>query len=184
VRDLLNYGRELYDSGRFLPAASRKIAAIVSETTAAVNDIAITFRTPTRIENRNARSKDNETGLAMFGDFYDLVYNLTNRVAGLWQLYGEQWPGPAEFYRWRERLLKGSREVTTVRRDLEMICLQGYSNLQEAPKRLDGFVGEMQFSGDFSPFLQLLRIGEIVHVGTETTCGLGQYRLIERAAEK
>src|SRR5207249_11883407 len=129
--------------------------------------------------NRNARRKNKETGLALFIDCYDLVYNLANRVAGLWQVHGDKWPGSAEFYRWRERLLKHSREITTVHCNLEMIRLRVYSNLQEAPKRLDGFVGSMRFTGDFSPLLQLLRIGEIVHVGAETTIGLGQYRIIK-----
>lgn len=179
VRDLLNYGRELYDSDPLLPAVSRNIAAVVCETKDVANEITITFRTPARIENRNARRKDRETGLAVFSDFYDLIYNLANRVAGLWQLYGAQWPGPAEFFRWREQLLKQSREITTIDCELEMVRLRGYSNLQEAPKRLDGFAGTMRFGGDFSPFGQLLRIGEIVHLGTETTCGLGQYRLGE-----
>ena len=87
----------------------------------------------------------------------------------------------AEFYRWRERLLKQSREIKTLDSNLGMMRLSGYSNLQEAPKRLDGFVGSMRFAGDLSPYWELLRIGEIVHVGTETTCGLGQYRLCPTA---
>jgi len=179
VRDLLSGNREVYDSGKLLPIISQDIAEAVSEVTAFAEEIVVTFRTPARIENQNARRKDRETGLAVFNDFYDLVYNAAHRVAGLWQIYGDIWLGPAEFYRWRERLLKLSRQVTTVHNDLKMVRLSGYSNLQEAPKRLDGFVGSMRFAGDFSPFVQLLRIGEIVHVGTETTCGLGQFRIID-----
>lgn len=37
----------------------------------------------------------------------------------------------------------------------------------------------MRGGGDFAPFIQLLHIAEIVHVGTETTCGLGQFEIID-----
>jgi hypothetical protein len=179
VRDVLSGNRQVYDSGQVFPIRSRDIVEAVSEATECANENDVTFRTPARIENRNAHRKDRETGLAVFNDFYDLVYNTAQRVAGLWQIYGDNWPGPAEFYRWRERLLKLSRQITTIHSDLKMVRLSGYSNLQEAPKRLDGFVGSMRFAGDFSPFIQLLRIGEIVHVGAETTCGLGQFRIVD-----
>jgi hypothetical protein len=177
VRDLLSGNRVVYDSGKLLPIISKDIAEAISGAAEFANEIGITFRTPTRIENQHARRKDSETGLAIFSDFYDLVYNAAHRVAGLWQIYGDSWPGAAEFYHWRERLLKLSRNITTIHNDLRMMRLSGYSNLQEAPKRLDGFVGSMRFAGDFSPFIQLLRIGELVHVGAETTCGLGQFRI-------
>jgi hypothetical protein len=179
VRGMLGEGRIVYNSGELLPIVSLDIAEAVSGTTEWASEIVLAFRTPTRIENQNARRKDRETGLAIFNDFYDVVYNVANRVAGLRQMYGENWPGPAEFYRWRERLLKLSRQVTTVHNDLKMVRLSGYSNLQEASKRLDGFVGSMRFAGDFSPFEELLRVGEIVHIGTETTCGLGQFRILD-----
>jgi hypothetical protein len=179
VRDVLGGNRLVYDSGQLLPIVSQDVAEAVSEAKAWANEIVITFRTPTRIENQHARRKDRETGLAVFNDFYDLVYNVAHRVAGLWQIYGHSWAGPAEFYRWRERLLKLSRQVATIHNDLKMVRLSGYSNMQEAPKRLDGFVGSMRFAGDFSPFIQLLRVGEIVHVGAETTCGLGQFRIVD-----
>lgn len=177
VHDALAFGRFAYESERLAPNLSLDISQAVSEATELGNEIVITFRTSTRIENQNARSKDRETGLAIFSDFYDLIYNTAHRVAGLWQIYGEAWPGPAEFFRWRERLLKLSRQITTIQNDLKMLRLSGYSNLQEAPKPLDGFVGSMRFSGDFSPFVELLRIAEIVHIGSETTCGLGQFHI-------
>nr|MBA3322880.1 CRISPR system precrRNA processing endoribonuclease RAMP protein Cas6 [Pyrinomonadaceae bacterium] len=43
---------------------------------------------------------------------------------------------------------------------------------------LTGFVGKMQFAGDFTPFLELLLIGEIIHLGQQTTNGLGRYSLL------
>jgi hypothetical protein len=179
VNDVLDSGRSVYESEKLVSHLSLDISQAVSEATEPGNEILITFCTPTRIENQNARCKDRETGLAIFSDFYDLIYNTAHRVAGLWQLYGENWHGPVEFFRWRERLLKLSRQITTIQSDLKMMRLCGYSNMQEAPKPLDGFIGSMRFSGDFSPFMELLRIAEIVHIGSETTCGLGQFCIVE-----
>ena len=179
VRDLLDSGREIYDAGKIRSPVTLNITEGASLPGKFGNELLIRFLTPTRIENENARQKDRETGLAIFADFYDFVYNATQRVAGLWQMYGEDWPGPAEFYRWRERLLKQARQVETIDADLTMMRLCGYSNLQEEDKPLDGFVGSMQFRGDFSPFIDVLRIAELVHIGAETTAGLGQFRMID-----
>ncbi len=177
VRDLLGAGRELARSTNV--AIVRDVSEVVHELAPASPPSAITieFRTPVRIENKNARLKDSKTGLTLFGDFYDLIYNLSGRLAGLWQLYGDGWPGQADFYRWRERLLKQSRMIETLQSDLRLVELKGYSNIQETTKPLDGFVGSMRFAGDFSPFIELLLMGELVHIGGETTCGLGQYRM-------
>jgi CRISPR/Cas system endoribonuclease Cas6 (RAMP superfamily) len=40
-----------------------------------------------------------------------------------------------------------------------------------------GFIGTMRFAGDFAPFEDLLRIGEIVHVGQQTGFGFGRYQM-------
>jgi hypothetical protein len=34
------------------------------------------------------------------------------------------------------------------------------------------------FAGEFAPFLELLAIGEIVHIGSETANGLGKYAVV------
>jgi len=177
VRNALVPREPSYKPGDSAAHAIRNTLDAVSLTPQFKSELGIRFSTPTRIENQNARRKDRETGLAVFSDFYDVVYNAAQRVGGLWQLYGEDWPGPTEFFRWRERLLKLSREITTIENNLKVIRLRGYSNMQEAPKPLDGFLGSMRFSGDLSPFFELLRIAEIVHLGSETTCGLGAFRV-------
>jgi len=177
VRNALIPGKPFYQPEDSGANESRNILDAVFMAQQYKNEIEVRFSTPTRIENQNARRKDRETGLVIFSDFYDVVYNAAQRVGALWQLYGEAWPGPGEFFRWRERLLKLSREIKTIENDLQVVRLRGYSNLQGAPKPLDGFVGRMRFSGDFSPFFELLRIGEIVHLGSETTCGLGAFRV-------
>jgi hypothetical protein len=178
VRDLLGGGRSIFGMGRLRPVVMRNIAAVAAEIGAREGgtQLQMEFITQVMIDNQKAQKRDHQTGLKVFADFFDVIYNLTARVAGLWQLYGEGWPGQAEYYRWRERLLKASRQITILQNSLEMIYLTGYSNRKEAPTPLHGFVGTMKFSGDFTPFLNLLAIGEVIHIGNQTTYGLGRYR--------
>ncbi|MGH9763044.1 MAG: CRISPR system precrRNA processing endoribonuclease RAMP protein Cas6, partial [Blastocatellia bacterium] len=147
------------------------------------NEIIIEFVSPTRIVSRNCPPLDDHGKAALLTDFHNLVLNLCNRIGGLWQLYSEGWPGQAEFYRWRDRLLKSSRKIQTVGIDLVPFrdhlgsALSHKSSRQGSHRDLNGFIGKMRFAGDFSEFWTLLRIGEMVHIGNDTSSGLGQYRL-------
>ncbi|MGH9760322.1 MAG: CRISPR system precrRNA processing endoribonuclease RAMP protein Cas6 [Blastocatellia bacterium] len=147
-------------------------------------EIAVEFLTPTRIVSRSAPALDSGSRATLLTDFHNFVLNLCNRIGGLWQLYGEGWPGQAEFYHWRERLLRLTRCVITVDRQLAPFkdhlgaALSHKSSRQGRERDLSGFVGKMRFRGDFSPFWTLLRIGEMVHIGNDTSSGLGQYRMI------
>lgn len=183
VFDLLAGGRSIYWQGHVEKPIAKSAAAVTADLLAQTpaEALQVIFRTPVRLKNEKAKLIDPETGLTVFSDFWDFVYNLANRVAGLWQLYGENWLGQAEFYRWRDRLLRAARKIETVESDLKIIYLRGYSNRQEKPKRLDGFVGSMKFEGNLTPFRELLAIGEIVHIGGETSAGLGHYRLVSKA---
>lgn len=43
---------------------------------------------------------------------------------------------------------------------------------------LSGFVGEVTFGGNLTPFVPLLRVGELVHVGKAATFGNGRFQVI------
>lgn len=177
VRDLLADGCSIFQAGKLGPAVTRDLAEFSRQARAwdGSSALEVKFITPVSVVNKDSRERDPECGLTMFVDFYDLVYNLANRIGGLWQLYGEGWPGQAGFFRWREQMLKASRKIETTHRELEMVRTWGYSNRKHAGRPLGGFTGRMKFAGDFSPFKELLGIGEIVHVGNQTAFGLGRY---------
>lgn len=42
-------------------------------------------------------------------------------------------------------------------------------------------VGRITLAGPLAPWLPLLRLGELVHVGKGTSFGLGKYRIVEAA---
>ncbi|MBN8454024.1 CRISPR system precrRNA processing endoribonuclease RAMP protein Cas6 [Accumulibacter sp.] len=52
-----------------------------------------------------------------------------------------------------------------------------YSSRQQRAMCLGGVVGTWRLQGPLAPFAALLRLGQWLHVGKETTFGLGQYTL-------
>jgi hypothetical protein len=179
VRDQLAFGRSVYSSGEVGPVSTRSIKDVSSESPAAqAQELLVEFHTNVQVHNKTARSRDAVTGLKTFSTFWDLVSNVAHRVACLWQAYGDDWPGKDEYKIWRDGLLQKSREISTVEQKLETRQLWGYSNNREERKSLHGFTGAMRCAGDFAPFVELLRAGEIVHIGSETANGLVQYSMI------
>lgn len=171
VLDNLNGGRSVFAesaaNAMFKPATVRNVTEVAGEQRwdHPPPELEVRFVTPTRIER------------GQITDFYELVYQLANRVGGLWQLHGQDWPGQAEFFRWRNELLKAAREVKTVSNELREFQTSRYSNRQQKKLPFYGFIGAMRFAGNFAPFEQLLRVGEIVHIGQQTGFGFGQIRI-------
>jgi len=58
-----------------------------------------------------------------------------------------------------------------------------YSTRQEEKMKLGGFMGRIDFSGDFAPFWGYLVLGEIVHVGKGSSFGLGKYEILRDEIE-
>jgi len=181
VKDQLAGGRSLFSDRRLCPPVARDIERTIGEwlPAGAPPALEVAFLTPVSVRWAKARRLDAATGLALFVDFYDLVRAVLDRVAGLWQLYGaEGWRGQAEYYRWYNQLLAAARSIQTLQADLRIEQGERYSHAHEKDLPLTGFVGKMQFAGDFTPFLELLLIGEIIHLGQQTTNGLGRYSLL------
>jgi CRISPR/Cas system endoribonuclease Cas6 (RAMP superfamily) len=43
---------------------------------------------------------------------------------------------------------------------------------------MGGFVGGITFVGNIEPFMQLIKAGEVLHLGKGTGFGLGKYRIV------
>lgn len=52
-----------------------------------------------------------------------------------------------------------------------------YSSRQQQPMVLGGLIGRLTLRGNLAPFAGLLAVGEWIHVGKNTSFGLGRYRL-------
>jgi len=128
--------------------------------------LTLEFLTPTRLRY--------EGHLTDRPEFHVLVRNLLRRLNALAFYHCEFTPG----LDYRD-LIQRAEAVVTVRADLKWLDWERYSARQQTRMTLGGFVGVVTFEGDLAPFLPLLRLGEIVHVGKGTSFGLGKYRVAE-----
>ncbi|WP_169833704.1 CRISPR system precrRNA processing endoribonuclease RAMP protein Cas6 [Caldithrix abyssi] len=68
-----------------------------------------------------------------------------------------------------------AEEVKVKKSAIEEFRWERYSNRQQKKIDYSGFWGEMELEGDLTPFMAILRMGEIVHIGRGTVYGMGKY---------
>jgi hypothetical protein len=122
------------------------------------------FLTPTRIRVQG----DLQSGVT----FELLMKNILRRI---WQVVSLHCGVESGFD--HRRLIERAKGVTVVRSQLRWHDWERYSNRQGGPMKMGGFVGEMEFAGVDCEFLSVLVLGELFHVGTGTTMGLGKFEV-------
>jgi len=126
------------------------------------NRLTVNFITPTRLKFKN--------DLVIDFTFRMLVFKMLRRVLELAHFHL-----PAANINWEfHDLLVAADAVKMVHRDLRWVDWERRSNRQKTEMMMGGFVGEMTLEGEVAPFLDLLRICEIVHVGKGCVFGNGK----------
>lgn len=129
------------------------------------NELEIHFLTPTRLKSGGRYISQ--------PDFHILIRSLMRRISSLYYFHcGEQWE-----YDFRGAVAS-AQKVETVEMDTRWVGWERYSRRQGARIEMGGFVGRAVYRGEVEPFLSLLKLGEIVHVGKATVFGNGQYMML------
>lgn len=200
VRDLLGGGRSLRAHGLNGQPIVRDVSRVVFGMLPSItpDEMLISFTTPVRIlragfppletlleagavatnRQRGAEPARNQKTPKGIRDFFELILTLADRVGGLWQIYGAEWPGKIAFRQWRDKLLQAARRVELRHLALEKRSYLRYSASQRKYLPVEGFVGTMHLQGDFTSLIDILLIGELIHIGEATAYGFGQYNLI------
>lgn len=132
----------------------------------------IAFLTPVRVKYQG------NFGVKM--DFHILFRNLIRRISTLAYFHcGENQSG-IDF----NNLIDKAKNVKTEKSNLKWFDWERYSARQQAKMNMGGFVGDIDYKGDFSVFLPWLKVGELVNVGKGTSFGLGKYQLDNVEAKK
>ena len=127
--------------------------------------VRLNFLTPVRINVKN--------DLQVHISFELLVRNLLRRVSLLSAVHGRtklvlDYRGLIE--------LAGGVEVR--KGTLTWLDWKRYSNRQQTKMRLGGLIGEVEYGGEqIRELLPLIIAGEILHVGSNTSFGLGRYEV-------
>lgn len=77
------------------------------------------------------------------------------------------------------KLLDDSREIKVIRENLWRHDFDFYSNRRHRREAHSGLLGEMTITGkNLGSFLPLLAAGELLHIGSKTSFGLGRYQIL------
>lgn len=131
----------------------------------ALNSLEISLKTPLRLKYLNHL----ESALP----FHVLVRAMLQRISSLENSYGAGEPD----IDYRE-LVKVAETVATSASSLRWFDWKRYSSRQEQSMLMGGMTGNITYSGGMAEFLPLIRFCEKVHLGKQTSFGLGKIEII------
>jgi hypothetical protein len=127
--------------------------------------LTVNFLTPTRMKYEG-RFVDRP-------EFHVLVRNILRRVSSLYYFHcGERWETD---YR---GIIEAAQGVQLAEAGTGWVDWERYSRRQQQRMNLGGLVGRATYEGELEPFLPLLVLGELVHVGKGTVFGNGKYEVV------
>lgn len=106
--------------------------------------------------------------------FHVLMRAVLRRVSTLFERY--EGSEPALDYR---GLVRRAMDIGTVSSTIQWYDWRRYSNRQEQAMFLGGMTGEVVYEGGLTEFIPLLRLCEQIHLGKQTTFGLGRIALFD-----
>ncbi len=134
----------------------------VQSATEAAERVVIDFITPTRL-----RLKGAPDGHPSFAKLLEMI---ALRVARLSTLYGDAAPAPS-------LSLAGTSEIRLTQTRLHKYTWYSSANAGRSKRKIQGQLGSLTYSGPVGPYSHLLRAAEAVHLGSDSTYGLGRVRV-------
>lgn len=129
-----------------------------------VRRITVSLITPLRVKYENRFAVDLP--------FHLLIRAVLRRISTLYKIYGGG--EPLLDYR---GLINRSRNVCVVQKNLKWLDWRRYSRRQAQSMFMGGLVGNVTYEGDLGEFVPYLRFCELVHLGKQTTFGLGKIKI-------
>ena len=130
-----------------------------------ISKLTVNSLTPTRMKHKGQYVERPE--------FHVLVRNVLRRVSSLYYFHcGEKWETD---YR---GIIEAATGVRLVEARTGWVDWERYSRRQQQRMNLGGLVGKATYEGELDPFLPLLVLGQLVHVGKACVFGNGWYELV------
>lgn len=125
--------------------------------------LSLRFITPLRIKYKR--------DLVVKPEFHILIRNLLRRLNLLYYFHCED-----KKPEWNHReIINHSESVEIESSSLRWFDWERYSSRQDIRMKLGGLVGEITYYGNIEPFIPFIWAGEILHIGKNTSFGLGKY---------
>lgn len=106
-------------------------------------------------------------------DFHVLARNLLRRISSL-AYFHHGWHLEADI----RDLIEQATKVTILEDRTHWVDWRRYSSRQDSRINMGGIVGEITYEGDLTPFHELLKLGEFIHVGKGAVFGMGKYTIV------
>ncbi|MCS7214794.1 MAG: CRISPR system precrRNA processing endoribonuclease RAMP protein Cas6 [Thermodesulfovibrio sp.] len=130
-------------------------------------NLSLRFVTPLRIKYMR--------DLVTMPEFHILIRNLLRRLLLLYYFHCEgrepQWN--------HKEIINHAESVVIESSKLKWFDWERYSSRQDTRMKLGGLMGSITYYGNIESFLPFIQAGEILHIGKNTSFGLGKY-LIDR----
>lgn len=123
------------------------------------------FLTPARISYNNTLTANPE--------FHIIIRNLLRRLSLISYFHCSGDMTDWDF----KGIIDMAEDVKVGQNNLKWYDWERYSARQDTRMKLGGFIGDITFEGNINPFMSLIGIGELIHVGKGTTFGLGKYEV-------
>jgi len=161
------YGETIYDAHtKTFCSRESTVKLSFDENIERIKEVKIKFLTPTRIKTEGRYTKDLS--------FATLTKAILRRLAALFLFYADRKLDCAF-----EEIIKEAERVSTKSSSLRWVDVERFSTRQKARMKLGGVVGEVVYQGELTKFYPILKVGEYIHVGKNTTFGLGKYEIVE-----
>ena len=158
VQDIDN--RIIWENGNYSAIAVRSLVVPYCSLLD-VHVVNINLCTPLRIRRGDALLEEI--------DFETLIRNITHRVSVLTERYG----GWVDIEKMKY-LQENSAEIILKRSCLANKKIERYSNRIGGKMDFSGLLGSVQYEGELTPFVPWLHAAEILHIGRNTTFGMGK----------
>jgi len=162
-------GERIYESGKLSDNFQKKsFRDIINECNIPENknyqQLKINFLTPVRIILRGEL-------LTKF-DFTLFIINLLRRLSWLSIVHSDE---ELEFnYKY---FISCADEIKIKEKNIKWYDWERYSSRQDTRMKLGGFLGDITFEGDLKEFIPFIKLGEYIHIGKQTSFGLGKYEI-------
>ncbi|MBL6985162.1 MAG: CRISPR system precrRNA processing endoribonuclease RAMP protein Cas6 [Candidatus Thioglobus sp.] len=105
-------------------------------------------------------------------DFVEFMRFVLRRLRMLFSEFSEN-----EWNVDEKSLLQKATSITVMAKNIRWEEQVRYSNRQKTKLFIGGLSGTFEVNGDLTPFIQFLKAAEIVHLGKETSFGLGKIKI-------
>lgn len=130
-----------------------------------VETVEVNLRTPLRLKYENR--------LEATLPFHVLVRAMLRRVSSLCRYYGNGEP-PLDY----RGLVERAKDVGLASSCIRWVDWKRYSNRQEQAMLMGGMIGKATYQGNLAEFFPLLQFCEKVHIGKQTSFGLGKIEVL------